>query len=249
MSLRTADLEIRGRFADASNVTLLARTADGVDCVYKPISGERPLWDFPSGSLAAREVATWLLADALGWPCVPETALRVDGPMGPGSVQRFVASDGDPVVGLFAEPGPGWLTVARGEDESGASVCLAHRDRADLRRLALLDVIANNSDRKGSHLLTDGQGRVWGIDHGLTWHAEDKLRTVLWGFADQRLAAVELSQLRLLADRWADLADSLAPLLAVEEITAARGRLTGLLATGRYPKPEPGWPRLPWPPL
>jgi uncharacterized repeat protein (TIGR03843 family) len=247
--LRDAALEVTGRFADASNLTVLARTSGGLSCVYKPISGERPLWDFPSGTLARREVAMALLAEALGWAVVPETVLRADGPMGPGACQRYIESAGDPVVRLVAEPFDGWLLVARGEDEHGRSVALVHREGADLRRMALLDAIANNADRKGSHLLTDAAGAVWGIDHGLTFHGEDKLRTVLWGFAEQPVAAAELQPLERLAEHWSALAERLAPYLAQAEIDAARDRLADLLAVRRYPAPEPGWPRLPWPPL
>jgi uncharacterized repeat protein (TIGR03843 family) len=247
--LRDAALEVTGRFPDASNLTVLARTAGGLPCVYKPISGERPLWDFPSGTLAGREVAMAALAEALGWGGVPETVLRADGPLGPGSCQRYIEPAGDPVVQLVAEPQDGWLLVARGQDEDGRSVALVHRDGADLRRMALLDAVANNADRKGSHLLTDPAGAVWGIDHGLTFHGEDKLRTVLWGFAGQPIAAAERRPLERLAERWDVVAELLAPYLGQVEIDAARNRLAVLLAAGHYPAPEPGWPRLPWPPL
>jgi uncharacterized repeat protein (TIGR03843 family) len=247
--LRGAALEVTGRFADASNLTILARTEGGVQCVYKPISGERPLWDFPGGTLAGREVAMAVLAAALHWEGVPETVLRADGPVGPGACQQYVEAAGDPVVQLVAEPPAGWLVVAHGEDEAGRSVSLVHRDRPDLRRLALLDVIANNADRKGGHLLRDAAGRVWGIDHGLTFHADDKLRTVLWGFAEQPIAPDDLGTLQRLAERWDRVARELADYLAEAEIAAARDRLAALLAGGTYPAPEPGWPRLPWPPL
>ncbi len=247
--LRDAALEVTGRFAEASNLTLLAQTPGGTRCVYKPVSGERPLWDFPTGSLADREVAMGLLAAALGWDIVPETVLRPDGPLGAGACQRYIEAAGEPVVRLVADPAPGWLVIARGEDDAGRSVALVHRDRPDLRRLALLDAIANNADRKGGHLLRDADDRVWGIDHGLTFHAEDKLRTVLWGFAEQPITAGELRALEGLWQRWDAVAESLSPHLADAEIAATRDRLAGLLAAGCYPSPEPGWPRLPWPPL
>jgi uncharacterized repeat protein (TIGR03843 family) len=247
--LQTAPLRVTGRFADASNLTLLAETAGGLACVYKPVAGERPLWDFPTGTLAGREVAMSELADAVGWDVVPLTVLRADGPHGPGVCQRYVEASGEPVVDLLVAARPGWLMVAAGEDAEGRRVVLAHRDRADLRQLALLDAIANNADRKGGHLLRDAEDRLWGIDHGLTFHTEDKLRTVLWGFAGDPIDAGLLHTLQELAARWETAAARLAPYLAEAEAAAAAGRLAGLLADARFPAPEPGWPRLPWPPL
>lgn len=247
--LQTAPLRVTGRFADASNLTLLAQTAGGIACVYKPVAGERPLWDFPTGTLAGREIAMWELADAVGWDVVPPTVLRADGPHGPGVCQRYVQASGDPVVDLLVEAAPGWLMVAAGEDAGGRRVVLAHRDRDDLRQLALLDAIANNADRKGGHLLRDAADRLWGIDHGLTFHTDDKLRTVLWGFAGDPIDARLLRALRALRADWDAVAARLAPHLAGEETAAAAGRLAGLLAEARFPAPEPGWPRLPWPPL
>ena len=249
--LRSAPLQILGRFAEASNLTLLAETADGLRCVYKPVAGERPLWDFPTGTLAGREVAMYELARALGWDLVPETGLRADGPHGPGVCQRFVdRGTDDPVRLLSAAAVPaGWLVVARGEREDGGDVALVHRDDPQLRRLALLDAIANNADRKGGHILADASGRVWGIDHGLAFHEQDKLRTVLWGFAGQQIHEADLGALRRLAHSWETFEAVVAPQLTPAEIAAAFARLASLLASGRYFEPGPGWPRLPWPPL
>ena len=247
--LQTAPLRVTGRFVEASNLTLLAQTNGGVTCVYKPIAGERPLWDFPTGTLAGREVAMWELAVALGWDVVPLTVLRPEGPHGPGVCQRYVEAAGEPVVGLLAEAAPGWLAVARGEDAEGREVVLAHRDRDDLRQLALLDAIANNADRKGGHILRDAGDRLWGIDHGLTFHSEDKLRTVLWGFAHDPIDDALLQSLEALGAQWDLVAQRLAPFLTEEESASAAGRLAGLVAGATFPGPGPGWPRLPWPPL
>ena len=246
-SLATEPLTVRGAFPEASNTTLLAETADGYSCVYKPDAGERPLWDFPGGTLGARERATYLLAQELGWDVVPATVLRDEGPQGPGMCQEFVAEAGRPVVDIVpGPPEPGWLAVAAGES-AGREVLLVHRDLPQLRRLALLDVVANNADRKGGHILRDRGGAIWGIDHGLTWHVEDKLRTVLWGFAGQPLPPEDAARLAGLS--WDQLAGALAELLTPQEIRAARQRAAGLVRAGRFPGPEPGWPRLPWPPL
>lgn len=246
--LRDADLRIVGRFAEASNLTLLAE-ADGLSCVYKPTAGERPLWDFPTGTLARRERAMAELARLLGWPLVPPSVLRDDGPFGPGLCQLFVESGPDVVVDLVRQVPASWLLVVRGADEAGEQIALVHRDTPALRRLALLDVVANNADRKGGHILCDADGGVWGIDHGLTFHVEDKLRTVLWGFAGQPLGSADAADLRDLMRSWDGAAAAFGQLLSTAEIDAAAARLEALLAAGSYPQPTAGWPRLPWPAL
>ncbi len=248
VQLREEELRIEGRFADASNLTLLARTGSGLQCVYKPTRGERPLWDFPSGTLAAREVATYALARAVGWDVVPESVLREDGPLGPGVCQRYVDPAGAPGVMLVAaaDAPEGWCTSASGLAEDGTEALVVHADTPQLQQLALLDVIANNADRKGGHLLTDAGGRVWGIDHGLTFNAEDKLRTVLWGFAGRPVPAALLADLqRLLAGGL----EGPGQHLSLVEADAARARLASLVRHARFPQPQPGWPRLPWPPM
>lgn len=249
--LRDAQLRILGRLADASNVTLLACTEDGTRCVYKPTAGERPLWDFPAGSLAGREVATDRLASLLGWSdLVPATEPRSSGPHGPGVCQEFVAAADRPLAAVFPTEGVpgGWLRVAEGTDAAGRPVVLAHADDPALRRLAVLDVLANNADRKGSHILPV-PGGVRGIDHGLTFHHQDKLRTVLWGFAGQPLGPGERAALEALRDGWDGACGVLADLVSTPEVVATRRRLEALLRTGAMPEPGPGWPRLPWPPL
>ncbi len=238
--LRSQPLQIVGRMPEASNLTLLARTADGLACIYKPSRGERDLWDFPAGTLAAREAAMFELAEAFGWPLVPPTVLRDDGPLGPGMCQLFVEA-GEPVVAVLPDGRvpPGWVVAAAGEGE-----VLAHGDGMELRRLALLDVVAGNADRKGGHVLRDSAGRLWGIDHGLTFHEHDKLRTVLWGFAGD---AIDEADLEVLRTAWDGAAARLGALLPGAEVDAAGARLDRLVRAGRFPMPEPGWPRLPWP--
>lgn len=227
--LRTGSIEVTGRLVDASNVTLLAdiNTDDEIaECVYKPIAGERPLWDFPDGSLAGREVATYLVSAATGWRVVPPTILR-DGPFGPGMVQLWV--DGDPTVDLIE---------------------LARSDRPALRRMAVLDVVVNNADRKGGHLIPMPDGHVYGVDHGICFSTAPKLRTLLWRWAGRTLneEAVETLE-RLSVELNADLGDALEDHLTVAEVRQTRRRVADLLRTGIHPEPSGDWPALPWPPI
>ena len=249
---------VLGALADASNLALLVRLEDdeGPLAIYKPIAGERPLWDFPDGSLAAREVAAHLISAAGGWAVVPETVLR-DGPRGPGSVQRWV---GDPqtqpeyvvdVVAPHAVP-EGWLAVLRGEDERGRPVVVVHEDSADVRGVAAFDAVINNSDRKGSHLVREGES-LRGFDHGVSLHQDDKLRTVLWGFAGQPLSSADLSRITTVRDALRDATSSLhrglSGLLTTAELSALEARCTALLAQAAYPLPTGEWPAIPWPPV
>ncbi|MBW0009429.1 MAG: SCO1664 family protein, partial [Pseudonocardiales bacterium] len=194
-------IDLAGRIVEASNATLVGTVyCDGVsaECVYKPIRGERPLWDFPDGTLAGREVASWLLSEATGWSLVPPTVLR-SGPLGPGMVQLWVDTEDESrlvdVVALDAVP-RGWRTVLRAHDRYGDPALLVHADTEGLRRLAVLDVLINNADRKGGHVLAGLDGAVYGVDHGVCLHREDKLRTVLWGFLGRPLSVATLEALR-----------------------------------------------------
>jgi uncharacterized repeat protein (TIGR03843 family) len=242
-----ADWHVRGLISTASNVTLQVEFADQV-FVYKPIAGERPLWDFPDGSLARREIAASVVSGLLGWAIVPETALG-EGPYGPGMVQRWVEWEDHPVALLPDATVPtGWLSVARGRDDAGRVVILAHEDSDDLRRVALFDVIVNNADRKGGHLLRVADG-IRGIDHGVCFHREAKLRTVVWGFADQPVPDGLLADLRTLQERLARDADLLADQLTPGERAALARRLTALLDSERFPAPEGRGPTFPWPPM
>ncbi|HEV2086900.1 MAG TPA: SCO1664 family protein [Cryptosporangiaceae bacterium] len=251
--LSTGTIEVEGRLVDASNATLLGRiTLDGVtvDCVYKPVRGERPLWDFPDGTLAGREVATYLLDQATGWCQVPPTVLR-DGPFGVGMCQLWIhTEDISELVDLIprnAVPA-GWRAIVGGTDPTGREVVLAHADDVRLRRLALLDVVANNADRKGGHLLLTGHGALYGVDHGLSFHTEDKLRTLLWGWAGEPLAEDEREVLRRVrAELDAELGEALAEHVRPREVKAARLRLDRLLREDVFPQPGGRWPAVPWP--
>ena len=250
--LTRGDLDIEGRLSGASNATLRAiAILDGreVVCVYKPQRGERPLWDFPTASLGLREVAAYRLSEALGWGLIPMTVWREEGPFGPGMCQMWVETDDDraPVQVVETAPATGWLTVAEGEGYGGSLVRLVHEDADDLRRLALLDVVLNNADRKGGHALRDASGQLFGIDHGLTFHDEDKLRTVLWGWAGDRIGAEDDEHLRGLRDRWSQAEEDLGELLTTREIRATGERLDALIDLRCFPEPVGAWPALPWP--
>lgn len=271
--LQNAPLELVGRITGASNLALLATVTvlPGSDArgggddepplhvIYKPIRGERPLWDFPDGTLAGREVASYLIADTLGVGIVPPTVLR-DGPLGPGSVQvwigdPFAAEDLPSPVRLVSrgKVPDGYLPVVDGQLADGRWVSVVHEDRTDVRDAALLDAVLNNSDRKGSHLVRDAAGRLWGFDHGLTLHADPKLRTVLWGWAGEPWRRGDIERLIALASALegpeTTLSAALAGLLPATDVDALRERLVALLAQGHYPQHSRDWPAIPWPAL
>jgi uncharacterized repeat protein (TIGR03843 family) len=248
--LLTGDLELHGRVMPASNATFVGEVC-GTTVVYKPIAGERPLWDFPDGTLAARERAAYLVSEALGWDVVPLTFLR-DGPHGPGMVQVWQepddAEDAVTVVRDLRER-PGWLHVFDGVDDRDHDVSLVHEDSAALRRMAVFDAAINNADRKGGHVLPMAGGHRYGVDHGVSFHTDPKLRTVLWGWAGSPLDADELGGLHVLAEALdEDLADALAPLLTAFEIEATRRRVARLLRVGALPIPRGDCPASPSPP-
>jgi uncharacterized repeat protein (TIGR03843 family) len=225
--LTHGELHVTGRLVDASNATLYA-TATLEDrelvCIYKPIAGERPLWDFADGCLAHREYAAYLVSDYLGFDLVPLTILR-DGPYGLGMVQQWVHIDENIDLAKFFAT-----------------------DHPQLRSMALFDAIINNTDRKIGHLLPLDEKTLFGCDHGVTFHTDDKLRTVLWQWADEpftpeEIALLEKAQLSLAGE----LRQLLAPLLTVQEIQETTRRVAELLSSGTFPLPNPDWPAVPWP--
>jgi hypothetical protein len=228
--LTEGEIEVEGLIPWSSNATLLVRVRQedlALLAVYKPQRGERPLWDFTYGTLPLREVAAYLVSEALGWGLIPPTVLR-QGPHGLGSVQFFV----------HAQEEAHFFTI---QDDP------AYAD--DLKRLAVFDVIANNADRKSGHCLIDEQGRLWAIDNALTFHDEPKLRTVIWDFAGRPLPAGVKNDLKTLQETLAEesqLSQALAQLLSDPELAALRRRLRRLLRAGRFPEPGPGRP-VPWP--
>ncbi|WP_420114507.1 SCO1664 family protein, partial [Pseudactinotalea sp.] len=225
-----------------------------VQVVYKPVAGERPLWDFPDGTLAHREVASYLLSEALGWRTVPRTWLG-DGPFGPGMVQQWQEPEGEvrPAVALVPAadelPG-GWCHVLDGLDQHERPVSLLHENSAELRHMAVLDVLANNADRKGGHVIEMTDGHRYGVDHGVTFHTEPHLRTILWGWVGEPLAEDELDGVRrVISALDGDLGVALGGLLAQDEVDACRARAERLLADAVFPEPAGEMPAIPWPPL
>ena len=240
-ALREGTAELKGEFMWGSNNTFLLQIEHAglsLQAVYKPTRGVRPLWDFPTSSLARREVAAFLVSEALGWGLVPPTVLRKNSPLGPGSLQFFI--EHDPEYHYFN------FTPA---------------DRQRLRPVVLFDLLTNNADRKASHVLIDAEQNIWLIDHGICFHAEDKLRTVIWDFAGEpipeNLCADLLrffTDLKPLQDASLDstgsqLAPSLKPYLSAGEISALAERANRLVNAGRFPNPDQGRRQYPWPPV
>jgi uncharacterized repeat protein (TIGR03843 family) len=231
-ALQNGEITLKGKFVWGSNYTFLAEVSQNGETflsVYKPSRGERPLWDFPAASLACREAAAYLVSEALGWELVPPTVYRKEAPIGPGSLQLFI--DHDPEVHYFN---------------------LNNEDLQRLRPVVLFDLLINNADRKGSHLLFDANHHMWLIDHGICFHVEDKLRTVIWDFAGKPIPAdlsKDLRSFRLKLEPPSSLVDGLQGLLSLEEIAALAARADQLLSQHRFPNPDPDQRYIPWPPL
>jgi len=227
--LREGDVDVLGRMPWSSNATLLVNLAlddDEMLAIYKPQRGERPLWDFPRGTLCHREVAAYEVSHALGWDIVPDTVLR-DGPAGIGSMQRFVEHD----------PEEHYFTLLAEHDD-------------DFRRMAVFDVVINNTDRKGGHCIRAlADGAIYGIDHGVSFHAQWKLRTVIWDFAGDAIQPGVCTDLHLFEESLTNGAtgDALAELLDRYELDALRARTEHLLTTGRLPEPDRDYHSYPWP--
>ena len=248
--LVAAELTLTGRITTASNATFLGSIED-VPVVYKPAAGESPLWDFPHGTLAHREMASFFVSQAMEWDIVPRTWLR-DGPLGGGMVQLWQEQDPsqNPVdlVATDDVPDSGWKQVLEGQDEDGRMVALVHEDSPALRRMAVFDVVVNNADRKGNHILAMKDGHRHGVDHGLTFHTDHKLRTVLWGWLGETLTAEERDGIhRIREGLQGELGRNLAELLSPQEISALAVRCERLQSTGRFPAPQGGMPAVPWP--
>ncbi|MGW2720182.1 SCO1664 family protein [Streptomyces sp. NPDC001492] len=255
--LTHGELTVRGRIREASNAALyctLSHEGREAACIYKPVAGERPLWDFPDGNLARREVAAYEVSEATGWGLVPPTVLR-EGPYGEGMVQLWI--EVSPEAELLAlvdgeEPEPGWKAIGFAEVGEGKTALLVHADDERLRRLAVLDAVINNADRKGGHLLPTADGRLYAIDHGVTFNTENKLRTLLWGWAGEPLDPAAVDVLKTLQEALGAqgaLARRLAGLITEAELDATRARVAVLLESGRHPEPSGEWPAIPWPPV
>ncbi len=225
--LRTAEIEVLGLLPYASNATMLTRITDGdleALAVYKPRRGERPLWDFPAGTLCLRETAAYVVSKQLGWDLVPPTILR-DGPAGFGALQWFIDEN---------------------EEADVRELPRTHSD--ELRRLSLFDIVINNADRKAGHLLVDRADKLWGVDHGVTFNEDPKLRTVVWVYENEPIPQDLIADIETFA-RTGPSSDVLTELLAVPELEAMCERVSTLLATGVFPEPDPGRYHVPWPPF
>lgn len=240
-ALQEGKIALKGEFMWGSNYTYLAQVRHGgeeLPAVYKPTKGVRQLWDFSSSSLARREVAAYLVSQALGWVLVPPTAYRRDGPLGPGSLQLFI--EHDPEYHYFN---------------------FSAEDRQRLRPTALFDLLINNADRKGSHVLLDADRHLWLIDHGICFHVDDKLRTVIWDFAGEEIPSKLLADLRLyyqkltpqggnrLEIEGSEIPHQLSPYLNAAEIAALARRAEDLISGGCFPNPDPSRRQFPWPPV
>jgi uncharacterized repeat protein (TIGR03843 family) len=259
--LRRGDLTILGRIRSASNATFLCESTLGqhsVHCVYKPVTGEQPLWDFPDGTLADREVGSYLVSAQLGWNLVPHTIIG-NGPAGRGMLQLWVHQPGDtpdsepesgPDLVDLCPAGklpPGYLPVLRAYDYAGDEVILVHADDLRLRRMAVFDVLINNADRKGGHILHALDGTVYGVDHGVCLHVEDKLRTVLWGWAGKPIDDDTLAAVSGLVDALrGSFGEALVRHISAAEVAALRRRARGMLDNPLMPTPDGRRP-IPWP--
>lgn len=228
-AIENAELHITGRLVDASNATLFGHVVgdndEEISIIYKPVAGERPLWDFPDGTLAAREVAAYQFSEFAGFNVVPLTILR-DGPYGPGAVQQ-------------------WIDV----DENVDIIELAQSRDDALRKLVLFDAIVNNTDRKIGHLLPARTGQLYACDHGVCFHQEDKLRTVLWQWREEELSGSEYELLQSLNERFGLFAATVKDMLTPAELEATHLRIDRLIRARVFPSPSDEWPAIPWPPI
>lgn len=220
--LESGELEVLGRLVDASNASLLCQLPNGAQVIYKPIAGERPLWDFPDGDLASREVAAFYVSEIGEFNVVPPTVMR-EGPFGLGAVQQWITTSEDVDV----------VEIAQSSDEQ-------------IRNLALFDIIINNADRKFGHILVTPEFRIFGCDHGVSFHEENKLRTVIWQFSDLDLTEKEIKKIEALISKLE--MKYLNKYLNAAEIAALFERANLLITTGKFAQPNPNWPAVPWPP-
>lgn len=228
-AIENAEIHITGRLVDASNATLFGYVVgdndEEISIIYKPVAGERPLWDFPDGTLAAREVAAYQFSEFAGFNVVPLTILR-DGPYGPGAVQQ-------------------WIDV----DENVDIIELAQSRDDALRKLVLFDAIVNNTDRKIGHLLPARTGQLYACDHGVCFHQEDKLRTVLWQWREEELSGSEYELLQSLNERFGLFVATAKDMLTPAELEATHLRIDRLIRARVFPSPSDEWPAIPWPPI
>ena len=250
--LLTGEIEIEGLIPDSSNgalKVLVSNANESMSAIIKPEVSIRPLWDFPDMDLNNREYATYLLDRALNLNYVPETVMRNVEGIGKSLIQEWVKeSDNDLIIVKSPEDIPkDYLKVLQGYDELNKLITLAHKDVRELRNLCLFDLVINNADRKGGHLLVDSDNKMWAIDHGVSWHFESKIRTVLWGWIDESFNDEDLALLikaKAALQRWAE---EEFIYLSSDEIGRAIERVEELLKENTFPQPGDQWPAVPWP--
>ncbi|MFZ3454308.1 SCO1664 family protein [Arthrobacter sp. 7Tela_A1] len=247
--LMTAEQTLTGRITTASNATFLGSISDSA-VVTKPLAGEKPLWDLPDGCLAHREVATYVASEALDWNMVPRTWLR-DGPLGEGMVHLWQETDPEQnavdLVSVEDVPDSGWKLVLEGEDQAGRIVALIHEDTPALRRMAAFDVVFNNADRKGDHVLALADGHRYGVDRSLTFHGDHKLRTALWGWIGEALSAEELGALSVFFRGWRASSARTWWSCSLPEDRTTHCSLCPVAFHGAIPPPRSEMPGVPWP--
>lgn len=250
--LSTGEIEIEGLIPDSTNGALKLLITNGdeqIAAIAKPDVSIRPLWDFPNMDLNKREYATFLFDRKLELGFVPETVIRDISGIGNALVQHWIReTENDLIIVQSPDNIPkSYLRVLQGYDELNKLITLAHKDDQDLRKLCLIDLIINNADRKGNHLITDGNNKMWAIDHGVSWHEEPKIRTVLWGWINQEFNDSDLDLLSLAKSTLEDWLANDFQYLEMSEIECALERLDELVKNKRFPAPGSEWPAVPWP--
>lgn len=250
--LLNGEIEIEGLIPDSSNgalKVLVSNSKQSVEAIIKPEVSIRPLWDFPDLDLNNREYATYLLDRELNLNYVPDTVMRNVEGIGKSLIQEWVTeSDNDLIIVKSPEDIPEeYLKVLQGYDELNKLITLAHKNNRDLRNLCLFDLVINNADRKGGHLLMDSANKMWAIDHGVSWHFESKIRTVLWGWIDETFNDQDIALLNNAKKVFKTWKDEKFIYLSKEEIEQAIKRVEGLLKENAFPQPGNQWPAVPWP--
>ena len=250
--LSTGEIEIEGLIPDSTNGALkllITKGDEQIAAIAKPDVSIRPLWDFPNMDLNKREYATFLFDRQLELGFVPETVIRDIAGFGNALVQHWIReTENDLIIVQSPDNIPkSYLRVLQGYDELNKLITLAHKDDQDLRKLCLIDLIINNADRKGNHLITDGNNKMWAIDHGVSWHEEPKIRTVLWGWINQEFNESDLDLLSLAKSTLEDWLANDFQYLEKSEIECALERLDELVKNKRFPAPGSEWPAVPWP--
>lgn len=250
--LSTGEIEIEGLIPDSTNGALkllITKGDEQIAAIAKPDVSIRPLWDFPNMDLNKREYATFLFDRKLELGFVPETVIRDIAGFGNALVQHWIReTENDLIIVQSPDNIPkSYLRVLQGYDELNKLITLAHKDDQDLRKLCLIDLIINNADRKGNHLITDGNNKMWAIDHGVSWHEEPKIRTVLWGWINQEFNDSDFDLLSLAKSILEDWLANDFQYLEKSEIECALERLDELVKNKRFPAPGSEWPAVPWP--